>query len=577
MMKIEKNYDLLMKLFLAAAGVAAYFSYTLGKNTDNRYYFGFIIVLIFIIISYFFKGKRDREIMLQYIMENWGKPHNKKRNLDIARRYFDRLSENCTGKYIDDQTWEDLNMNDIYIMLDRNLTTAGEQVLYDILRNPLYEEAPLLKRNSLIKLLQEDRELREKLQVILHKAGRLKDNDLLAILWGEMDVKTYMRVVTNLAAVMPMVLPILLYFISPYAAIISFILCFGINVYIHMNHGVKNDVSINSIRYLSDLVRAAGAASKLENETLGTYTGELKQIFSKVASIAKKSTNIGITEGLDVLMDYFKIIYLIEERSYYRVIDDIIKNREALQKMYRLIGELDSLISIASYRVEIDTFAEPKFVQGRRLLKAEGLVHPLLENPVTNNINIEEGGVIITGSNMSGKSTYLRALGLSALMAQTIYMVTADKYEACFYNIMTSISPNDSILQGKSYYLGEAEAVLRIINSCSDETPVLCIVDEIFRGTNPVERISASAEILKYIIKHNATAIVATHDLELTELLAENFENYYFTENVDSEEGLQFDYKIRKGVSNTRNAIRLLEYLGYPDVIVQAAEKQITG
>jgi DNA mismatch repair ATPase MutS len=574
-MKSEKNFDLLMKLFLAATGVAAYFSYTLGRNTDGIYYLGFILVVIFLFISHYFKAKREEVRMLQYIMGNWGKPYKKDRNLEITRRYFDKLSEENSGKYIDDQTWEDLNMDDVYTMLDRNLTTPGEQVLYDILRTPLYEEAPLLKRNDTIKLFQEDRELREKLQVTLHKAGSLKEEDLIILLWGEPSAKASIKLITNLAAFMPIVLPMLLSIISPYAALILFAVCFGINVYIHSKHGVKNDVSINSISYLADLVRASGVIGKFDNQGVRRYADELKQIFNKVAAIAKRSSNIGIPEGIDVLFDYFKILFLIEERSYYRVIYDIKKNKEALRQMYRLIGELDSLISIASYREEIGNFAEPKFVEKTKVLDIEGLVHPLLSEAVPNDIKVGEGGIIITGSNMSGKSTFLRALGLSALMAQTIFMVTADKYEACFYKIMTSISPSDSVLQGKSYYLGEAEAVLRIINSCSGDTPVLCIVDEIFRGTNPIERISASAEILQYIIKHNASAVVATHDLELTELLVESFQNYFFTENVDSKEGLQFDYKIRKGVSNTRNAIRLLEYLGYPEVIVQAAEHRI--
>ena len=192
-----------------------------------------------------------------------------------------------------------------------------------------------------------------------------------------------------------------------------------------------------------------------------------------------------------------------------------------------------------------------------------------------NDISIGQGGVIITGSNMSGKSTFLRSIGICALIAQTFYMVLADKYEAPFYHIMSSISPSDSIVDGKSYYLREAESILRIIKQCGQKHPILCIVDEIFRGTNPVERISASAEIMDYIISNNATAIIATHDLELTELMQSRYECYYFAEDVNSDEGIKFDYKIRKGVSNTRNAIKLLTYLGYPESIVKKAEERI--
>lgn len=574
-MNNDKNFDYLMKIFLAAAGVAAYFSYTLGNTVDRIYYFGFIFAVIFLFISYVSKLKREKIRMLRYIIDNWGANYSKKRNLGITRRYFDKLSEEYPEKVIDDQTWEDLNMNEIYTIIDRNLTTAGEQVLYDILRNPLYEEEPLLARDNIIKLFQEEKELRESIQLVLHSAGRLKEDDLNSLLWGELVDHSYMRTICNVAALMPILLPLIFLFISPYAVLFAVIICFGLNVYIHSKHGSMNDVSINSIRYLSDLVKAAGQISKVNDLKLTMYTEELKQIYQKVSAITKRSSSMGIPDGLDVMFDYFKILFLIEERSYYRVIGDICNNRAAIRRLYRLIGEIDSAISIASYREEIGSFISPKFTRGKRSLRIKGLVHPLLEDAVPNDVFIKDGGMIITGSNMSGKSTFLRALGLSTLLAQTIYMVTAEEYEASFYKIMTSISPSDSVLQGKSYYLGEAEAVLRIIRSCSEAVPVLCIVDEIFRGTNPIERISASAEILQYIIKHNTLAVVATHDLELTELLGENFENYYFTEDVDSTEGLQFDYKIRKGVSNTRNAIRLLEYLGYPEEIIKAAEERI--
>jgi len=130
-------------------------------------------------------------------------------------------------------------------------------------------------------------------------------------------------------------------------------------------------------------------------------------------------------------------------------------------------------------------------------------------------------------------------------------------------------------MSGKSYYLGEAEALLNIINSCNKEVPLLSFIDEIFRGTNPVERVSAAVEILNYLINNNALVLVATHDLELTKLV-ENYDCYYFREDVD-ENGLKFDYLIKKGVSPTRNAIRILKYIGYPDDIIDRAEARIVS
>ncbi|MDP4089392.1 MAG: MutS family DNA mismatch repair protein [Bacillota bacterium] len=557
---------------LGAAAVTAYLSYVMGAD-NSVYYYGFVLVPVFLVLAYRLKLLRDAARLLEEVKEQWGKTVKKKRNLGVIRRYFDVLCDDKEGPYIDDQTWDDLNMDEIYTILDRNLTTAGEQVLYDILRSPLIKKEPLLLRNTLIKQFQINKELREKIQVALQGAGRLKEGDILDVLFGEHKKNDFMKIVCYAAAAAPIVIIALIPFITSIAFVL-FALSLALNVYIHANHGKKNDISINSIGYLAHLIKAAGTISKIENHELRPFLEELKVISEKCKGIAKGTTRLGVPEGVDVLYDYIKIELLIEERSYYRVIGDIQKYREELLRMYRILGEIDSYISAASYRQEIKKYTEPEFVAEKRIVDIKGLIHPLIEEAVPNDISIGDGGIIITGSNMSGKSTFLRSAGVAAIMAQTLYMVKADEYKASFFNIMTSISPGDNIMGGKSYYLGEAEAILRILKGCSETLPTLCIVDEIFRGTNPVERVSASVEILEYLLGHNAVVLVATHDLELPEILKGKYECYYFTEDVDEKEGLEFDYRMRKGISPTRNAIKVLNYLGYPKEIVDGAEKR---
>ena len=147
---------------------------------------------------------------------------------------------------------------------------------------------------------------------------------------------------------------------------------------------------------------------------------------------------------------------------------------------------------------------------------------------------------------MSGKSTFLRMISTNILLAQTFNFALAHEYEGCFLNVVSSISPKDDIMSGKSYYLAEAESILRIIKASENEIPVFCPIDEIFRGTNPLERISSSAEILNYINKGNGICIVATHDRELSDMLKENYDFYYFSEDVDSKIGLNLIISLRK-------------------------------
>ena len=243
-------------------------------------------------------------------------------------------------------------------------------------------------------------------------------------------------------------------------------------------------------------------------------------------------------------------------------------------ELYFLVGKLESLISIAVYKHNLKTpYSKPSFVKELSLKIEEG-IHPMLKEPIGNTINMKNKGMVLTGTNMSGKSTFLRMVGVNILLAQTFYFTLAKSYEACFFNIVTSISPKDDIESGKSYYMAEAEGILRIIKAMTKDVAVFCPIDEIFRGTNPIERISASAEILSYLSRGKTISIVATHDRELVDILKDSYDFYYFSEKIDKKKGLSFDYKIKEGISSTRNAIRLLEQIGYPKEIIEKAFKR---
>ena len=176
---------------------------------------------------------------------------------------------------------------------------------------------------------------------------------------------------------------------------------------------------------------------------------------------------------------------------------------------------------------------------------------------------------------MAGKSTFMRTLATNILLSQSFSMSLCDEYSSSFFRIISSLSLSDDVLSGTSYYLEECNSVLRILNSLDDEVPAFCIIDEIFKGTNPIERIAASKEILKYIMNKNAISIVATHDLELAENCNDKYLRYYFCEDIDENEGLTFDFKLKSGICNTGNALKLLDFLGYPKEIIINSQKDI--
>ncbi|MBN2245150.1 MAG: hypothetical protein JW755_04830, partial [Candidatus Aminicenantes bacterium] len=169
----------------------------------------------------------------------------------------------------------------------------------------------------------------------------------------------------------------------------------------------------------------------------------------------------------------------------------------------------------------------------------------------------------------------LKTIGVNAILAQTINTCLAKRYQSKFFNIMALIGRADNIIEGKSYYLDEIQALLRIINSAESEITTLCLLDEIFRGTNSLERISASVETLLYLSRRNYVVFVTTHENEITEYLGDTYNNYHFSEGIKENYGISFSYRLNKGASTTSNAIKLLRYIGYPEEISNRAESRI--
>ena len=279
---------------------------------------------------------------------------------------------------------------------------------------------------------------------------------------------------------------------------------------------------------------------------------------------------------MQMLLDYINMITLRETIIFYKTINLINKDKNKIMEIYKNIGKIDAYISIASYKDGLDYYTEPSFIEPNRkiYLEVEKLYHPLLEKPVSYTFKLNNKGALVTGSNASGKSTYLRTIGINTLLAQTLYLVLGAKYYANHFKLLTSIGTTDSIVEGDSYFMVEAKSLKRIIDELDDEKPVLCILDEIFRGTNTAERISAAREVLNYMIDRNCLVVAATHDLELTSLVKNKFCNYHFRESIE-ENDIKFDYILRHGPATSRNAIAILRYLGYPKEIHENANKRV--
>ena len=232
-------------------------------------------------------------------------------------------------------------------------------------------------------------------------------------------------------------------------------------------------------------------------------------------------------------------------------------------------------VKLAAARLRGETpTCRPEFTDGK-YLRAEEVIHPLIGDCVPNTLELDGTGLLLTGSNMSGKTTFIRTLVLNALLAETLDICFAEAYTAPYMKIYSSIRISDDIAEGTSYYLQEVLTVKRFIDASQEPAPCLFALDELFKGTNTTERIAAGKAVLAHLNRGPHLVLVSTHDVELADLLRKDgYELHHFREEVIDGK-LVFDYQLHTGPLTTRNAIRILEMYDYPrDLIAEAYEVQ---
>ena len=275
-------------------------------------------------------------------------------------------------------------------------------------------------------------------------------------------------------------------------------------------------------------------------------------------------------------MEYIKIVLLQELIDYERLCQVVPERKSELIDTYEMVGLLDSLISVASYRESVPFYCDPdlsKHAPGcSRRLEFEEIYHPLIADPVANSLATERS-ILVTGSNASGKSTFLKTVAINAILAQSFHTCLARKYSSSMFAIFTSMALRDSVQNGESYFVAEIKSVKRILDCLNEDVPCLCLIDEVLRGTNTVERIAASSQVLSQLAARNCICIAATHDIELTFILERSYRNVHFQETI-TKDGIVFDYKLREGSAASRNAIKLLRLIGYDASIVDQAERR---
>ncbi|MGD9567229.1 MAG: hypothetical protein AB7V48_02725 [Sedimentibacter sp.] len=508
-----------------------------------------------------------------FLINSFGKIPNQKCELKSIESYHQHkitADIESSANTIDSITWDDLDMNLIFKRINSCLTSVGEEYLYNTLHDVQNKEGILLKREELILYLEKNPDERLHLQMNLAKAGKYNYSGLASFIFNAKAKVLKYNFLYNVLALVPVLCIFIFFFFNKDMGILSLIISGILNGFIYYGTKAKIEWELSAIKYFSSILQCTNSILKTKSYDTVPFFSELRKSFNVFKPIRTKLSGIMEKNFSDmaVFFEYIKILFLIDIRKYNKAIRMISNYSDDFHTLYKSIGEIDIAICVLSFRKSLPYYCMPIF-HNENSIYFEDFYHPLLSDPIPNSGNISNDS-IITGSNASGKSTFIKALAINGILAQTIHTCAAKEFKLRFSLIITSMAVRDNISEGDSYFIKEIKSLKRILDKVQNTT-CTCYVDEILKGTNTIERIAASAAVLKYLHNMDCLCLTASHDIELTNILYNQYDNYHFREYI-TDDGIHFDYKLKQGPSQTRNAIKLLHYMNFDSQIVDAAE-----
>lgn len=475
---------------------------------------------------------------------------------------------------VDTVTWNDLEMDRVFARINHTRTYMGEQILYHRLHNMQTRQSceDMEKR---IAFFSRRESIRTEIEEKLMRIGKQKESCYLPFFLTE--------------EINPLVIPgAILYFLQGLlvfcliGAILlrsnlwatGFLVVAVVNLLIYLHTKCKyegNLFMVSSLKELFDfcnwivkklepdrpeILHALEKTQKLSHRMLRWQTRKYQSISGDVTGI---------------LWDYIAGITLHDVVAFYRIQKTLRACKKETMQLYTFAGEIDMEIAIASFRKSLPQWCCPS-LQSDGAISVEEISHPLMADAIPNDFVLKKG-VVLTGANASGKSTFMKAVAINVILAQTINTCVVKNMKMPAIQVMTSMALRDDVLQGESYYMREIKYLKRMLDELKTGEPMLFVIDEILKGTNTRERLVASNAILSYMVQKQGFLLIATHDLELVYALKNRYDTYYFDSQIH-EKDIVFPYKIRRGIVGKTNAIDLMELLDFPEEITDQARRE---
>ncbi len=507
-------------------------------------------------------------------MNNAFEPKQEDFHFSLITDYFNK-NDHSGEDVVDDRFCNDIDFDEFFMFADRTLSKVGQQFLYNHLRIIPKGFEHLNVQEQFISRLEVDRKLFIRLNKYLEK---LSDHDAYYINTLFQDnlvgMPRWFKIFAPILAISNVLFSFLLLFSLKF--LLPLVLFTVINLVIHYWNKRNVMVYING---LTQLIYLKKCANSIDKEKVGEFYSVKRQVrtlstLDFYLHCFKLDGKLGsdFTMALWGVVELLKIIFLLEPLVFFRTIAMVKKCRNDVQCLFETVGYVDACLSILKLRVGLDEYCFPSFTK-QNCFEVDGLYHPLITECVKNDLKLNDESMLLTGSNMSGKTSFIRTVALNALSAYTLNTCFANQFKIPRLMLYSSVRINDNLLDSKSYYLEEVEAIKSIIAQ-TEKGMSLVLLDELFKGTNTLERVAIGTAVLSEFSKKGNLVFAATHDLELAESLKHKYRICHFCEDVDTN-GIVFDYKLKEGVLQKTNAIKVLEFCGFPERIVSEAKLSI--
>ena len=474
-----------------------------------------------------------------------------------------------TDSQVDGQTWHDLDLYRVFDQLNYTQSSIGAEALYQKMR--LIKFQPDASLQELEDFFDHHPDLRLKVQVVMNQLGKKNHNMARSIVAnpGKQDSRIYLSLYIFLAC-----LPVFSLFFLPFFKIQAMMVLVASATFNIIFSSIRNWSNKMRLDRVSYLVRIFASTEKLSHLAIPKQEAlkQAVQPFKKTKVISGILQSPTGSSDMEIILIYLNFLFLIPQIAQVYIYQQVRIHQKEAQEAINLLGELEVAISLLRHKRDVDLVCHPSFKQEVGI-KGKGVYHPLLTDPVANDVRFEKN-MVISGDNASGKSTYLKMVAINCILAQGLGFAYGESLELSYGHVMTSMDVSDDIEVGDSYFITESKTILRMIESLEKSGFHYFFIDELFKGTNTIERIGAGLGIVRWLSRHDCLYMISSHDIELVAASGAVNDNYHFDSRyVDGE--IVFDYQIKQGAAVTKNAVNTLKSLHFPSEITQTSQELI--